>query len=235
MDNYLSNKAKMYGASSKYLHDNSTLVNSIPGFAESLAEFDENLALIETQEVNRTKTSQGKTEVKHSSEYDMIVEAINVASSLRAYASKNKLAELKMTSKISLRKLARMKEIDQVTKCSQIYDEAKKLENALAGEGLTPADVALLKTKIDEYKSAGKTRDSSVASRKGIRINIIDLFDEQDELLEEQLDSFVNKFIKTDKQFYDGYYAARLVKEYGVRHNKKPGAENEGNSPAPSA
>ena len=53
----------------------------------------------------------------------------------------------------------------------------------------------------------------------------------QNELLEDQLDSFVNKFIQKDKLFYDGYYAARQIKEYGVRHEKKE-ENNAANNPS---
>jgi len=97
----------------------------------------------------------------------------------------------------------------------------KKLENDLADYGLVPLEVASLKTKIDEFKASSKQRDSSVADKKGTGINIIDIIEEEDELLEDQLDRFVNKFIATDKLFYDSYYAVRQVKEYGVRHEKK--------------
>lgn len=221
MEKYQSNKIKMYGAAGKFLHDHQDKVDSIPRFKEALEEFDESLEVINEQEVHRNTASEGKTDVKHNAEEEMIIEAINAASSLRAYAAEKKNAELKSIVKTSVRKLARMKEIDLINKCTQIYNEAKKLENELADHGLVPSEIALLKTKIDGYRSSGGTRDSSVADRKGTRINIVDLINEQDDLLEEKLDSFVNKFIAKDKLFYDGYYSARQIKEYGVRHNKK--------------
>jgi hypothetical protein len=221
MEKYRSSKIKMFGATSKFLHDHQEQLNSIPQFGVVLGIFDSNLNLISDQEVYRNTTSEGKTDVKHNFEEEMVLEAVNVASTLRAYASDKKMTELKIIVKVSMRKLVRMKELDLVTKCTQIYNEAKKYENELANYGLVPSEVALLKTKIDEFKTSGVTRDSSVADRKGTGINIIDLVDEQDEILEDQLDSFVNKFMTKDKLFYDGYYAARQIKEYGVRHAKK--------------
>jgi hypothetical protein len=236
MEKYLASKIKMYGTSSKYLHNNQDKVDSIPRFKTALDEFDTNLALITGQEVHRNTTSEGKTEVKHDLEDEMILATVNVASTLLAYASEKKLPELKAISKISVRKFTRIKEIDLITKCTQIYNEAKKIENELADHGLLPSDIASLKSKIDEFRNAGTTRDSSVADRKGTGINIVDLIERQDELLEEQLDSFVNKFIAKDKLFYDGYYASRQIKEYGIRHIKKDDkdAGDAGSSSAPT-
>ncbi len=227
MDKYQSNKIKMFGTASKFLHDHQEKIDSIPRFKDALEEFDEGLKVINEQEVYRNTASEGKTDVKHNAEEEMIIEAINVASSLRAYAAEMKLAELKSIVKISIRKFSRMKEIDLINKCTQIYNEAKKIENALADHGLIPSEIALLKTKIDEYRNSGEKRDSSIADKKGTRINIVDLINELDELIEEKLDSFVNKFVAKDKLFYDGYYAARQIKEYGVRHNKKGEENNE--------
>ena len=98
MDQIQSNHVKMYKSSSSYLHDHPDQLNSIPRFAEALGEFDANLALINSQEVHRNTTSEGKTEVKHNVEEELIYAAIDVVSSLRAYAAKQNLTELKVYS-----------------------------------------------------------------------------------------------------------------------------------------
>jgi len=126
MEKYRSSKVKMFGATSKFLHDHPEQVNRYPRFGAALADFDKNLDLIGDQEVYRNTTTEGKTDVKHNFEEEMILAAFEASSSMCAYASDKKKPELKSIVKVSMRKLARTKELDLVTKCVQIYNEAKK-------------------------------------------------------------------------------------------------------------
>jgi hypothetical protein len=209
-----------------YLTEHPTQLNSIAEFPVSLTTFLNILKEIKSAEVVRKTATQGKTDVKYAAEEELIKSAVNVALSLRAFGRKKNLPELKSIADVNSRKLERMKDVDLITKCSQLYNEAKKIKPAdLEPFGLSAEEIEDLKLKNDSYEAASGTRDSSVATRVGSGKNVIDLINEDDDILEEELDKFVEKFAEKDKTYYDGYQAARVIKNLGVRHNGKDDEE----------
>jgi hypothetical protein len=228
----------MYDTVGIYLTERPAQLNLIAEFPNSLADFIAKVKEIKSLEVARQSATSGKTDSKYLAEDALIKSTANVASSLAAYARKKNLPELKSIVDVSARKLDRMKEVDLIAKCTQIYNEAKKIAiTELTGYGLTAEEIEDVKTKADVFTEASGKRNSSVAERSGTGLNIIDLFNEADDILEEELDKFANKFIDSDKAYYDGYYAARNIKDLGKRHNDKddeqPNDTNTPNTPTP--
>ena len=216
-----SNKIAMYDAVIVYLKEHPDQLNSIAEFPLSLTQFESTVQEIKAKEVVRQGAAAGKTDVKYLAEEALIQSAVGVASSLFAYAKKRGLTELKVITDISARKLDRMKEADLITKCTQIYNETKKVETDIAGFGLGSREIETLKARIDAYSAAAGKRDSSIADRIGTGSSIVELFNKADDILEDEIDRFTEKFINRDKTFYDGYNAARNIKDLGKRHNGK--------------
>ena len=88
-----------------------------------------------------------------------------------------------------------------MSKCKQICDAAKIVEAELTPYGVTSAMVTELKAKIDGFGISVGDRDASVAKRKGAGITLVELFNEADDILEEELDRFVDKFKNKDNSF----------------------------------
>ena len=78
-----------------------------------------------------------------------------------------------------------------------------------------------MKSRTEAYSSDSGKKDSSLAERVGTGASIIDMFNEIDDILENELDKFVNKFNKKGKTFYEGYYAAGNIKDLGKHYNSK--------------
>lgn len=217
-----SNKILMYDAVNTYLMDYPVLLNSIPEFFLSFKDFGERVKAVKAMEVVRQGATDGKTDAKYAAEDALINAAINIASSLTTYACKKNLPELKSIANVSTRKLDRMKEVDLIAKCTQIYNEVKKIPAAdLTSFGLTQEETEDLKSRTEAYSTTSGKRDSSLAERVGTGVSIIDMLNEIDDILDNELDKFVNKFIEKEKTFYEGYYAARNIKDLGKHHNSK--------------
>jgi hypothetical protein len=45
-----------------------------------------------------------------------------------------------------------------------------------------------------------------------------ELFDAADDLLNEELDKFMEIIKRSESEFYDKYFAARIIKDTGIRH-----------------
>jgi hypothetical protein len=214
-----SNKVRMYKAVGVYLEKYPSQVNSIPEFFVTLGNFKTKVERITTLDVVKEGITSGKTEAKYLAEQQLIKSAVNTASSLFTYARKNNLTELISIAGISARKLDRMKEVDLIIKCKQLYTEAKKISaTVLKNFGLSSEEIEDLNAKADAFEKAIGERGSAGAEKAGTDINISDLFKEVDDRLDNDLDVYARKFIDKDKAFYDGYTAAREIKDLGVHH-----------------
>ena len=213
-----SNKLTMFEAVINYLEERTGIVNSIAEFAVSFTEFKTAAKSISEKEVERQTASAGKTNAKYSAEEELIDSTVDVGAGLFTYSRKNKIAESKELSDISERKLGRLKDVDLLNKCTQVYNAAKNVESELAPFGVTAELVEGLRSKIAAFELSIGDRNASAAKRKGAGKTVVEMFNEADDILEEELDRFVDKFKTRDTDFYEGYYAARNIKNLGVRH-----------------
>ena len=62
-----------------------------------------------------------------------------------------------------------------------------------------------------------------MAERSAARIALAELFDNADETLKKDLDKLIELVKKDAPQFYNAYYAARVIKDLG--HRSRPKAE----------
>jgi hypothetical protein len=223
-----SNRLTMYNTVLKYLKDRMSIVNTIAQFVISLTDFGTTVGKISQKEVERQTVSTGKTTAKYSAEEELIDLTIDVAAGLFTYSRKNNKPEMKELSDTSVRKLDRLKDVDLLTKCTQIYDAAKIVENELIPYGVNPELVAELKEKIDGFDISLGNRNASFAKRIGAGSTLVEMFNEADDILEEELDHFVDKFKKKNNSFYVEYWAARNIRNLGVRHNppEEPGKQS---------
>jgi hypothetical protein len=75
-----------------------------------------------------------------------------------------------------------------------------------------------LEGKIQAFSSSIGQRESSVAERMGARGNLMELFDVADKTLTEELDRLMELVRGSQTQFYNEYFAARVIKDLGTRH-----------------
>lgn len=85
-----------------------------------------------------------------------------------------------------------------------------------------------LKAKVEAYRTALGVRERSVAERMEARTTMQDHFYKIDEILEEEIDPAMELIRATNTQFYNEYFALRVVKDTGIRHRPEP-------APAPAA
>ncbi len=84
--------------------------------------------------------------------------------------------------------------------------------------GITAAVIDELKARTAAYNTAPGQKESSIAERKGVRGSMNDLFYTVDELLTEEFDRYMELLRPTETEFYNKYFAARVVNDTGIRH-----------------
>jgi hypothetical protein len=147
---------------------------------------------------------------------------VPVASALFVQGTTQKQVELKEKANVSESALRKMRDTELVGKASSIL--------SLAGYAISPEMLADLGGKIQAFSSSVGQRESDVAERMGACGNLMELFDVADRTLTEELDRLMELVRGSQTQFYNEYFAARVIKDLGTRHRpaqptaSKPGA-----------
>jgi hypothetical protein len=110
---------------------------------------------------------------------------------------------------------------------SEIADVAAGNSQGISPVGITAEKIADLKAKAEAYTTSIGARESSIAGRKGARGALNEFFSNIDEQISEEIDNYMELIRPAEPEFYNKYYAAKTIKETGVRHRQE--------EPAPAA
>jgi hypothetical protein len=172
----------------------------------------------------------GKVAAKVQAEDQLVGALIPIASALFVHAGARKDPELKQKSDISETALRRVRDTELVAKASSLLKTANQYASALGDFGVTPAMLTECQSKLDAFNASIGQSESGAAERVAARTNLLELFDVADKTLTEELDRLMELVRGSQTQFYNEYFAARVIKDLGVRHRpvqvtaSKPGA-----------
>lgn len=214
-----TNKLNMFETVIGYLNVNADTVNTVAQFTLSFEDFKTAVEAIKIKEQERQTVTSGKTDAKYNAEEELLDHAASVASGLFTYARKTDKIDIKNIADITSGKLAKLKDQDLLNRCKQIFDAAKIFEVELAPFGVTAKMLTSLQLIIPEFENSIKEREAAAATRVGAGSTIVELFNNADEILEEELDRFTENLKSANSPFFDGYQAARVIKDIGIRHD----------------
>jgi hypothetical protein len=192
-------------------------------------EFGTTLTAIHMKSSEVDTATTGKVAMKYQAEDDMIALLVPIASCLFVYAKKKGNAELMEKARVTEYVLRRIRDTELASRAETIAALAEENTANLIPANITSDMIADLKIQLDAYRNALGVRERSVAERKGARITMQDHFYKMDEILGEEIDPAMELIRASNAQFYNEYFALRVVKDTGVRHNKPEPA------PAPAA
>jgi hypothetical protein len=218
MNKRQENKFTMYEGIFTFLRTNTETVNSVPMLKDSVDEFSSVIVALRLKSTEVSNTSTGKTAVKSQAEDDLVSILLPVAAGLFVFAKKQNNVELKEKAKLTESHLRTIRDTELASKGDMIATLAIGQVDNLVRAGVTEEMIADLNAKVQAYRSALGARESSVAERMGARTTMEDLFAKVDGILEEEIDPAM-ELIRTSKtQFYNEYFALRVIKDMGVRH-----------------
>ena len=225
MNKRQENKLTMYEGLLTLLQANSAKGASITGYSDAVTQFSSLLTELKGKSAEVDSVSVGKTAMKSDAGDALIAALLPVCSALYVYGRKQNSEEIRGRVSVTEARLQTMRDTELASFGSGVADLATANAAGIAPMGITADKITDLKTKADAYDAAIGARESSVADRKGARGTMSDLFDQVDELLNEEFDRYMELLRSTETEFYNKYFAARVIKDTGVRHRA--------NAPAP--
>lgn len=216
------NKLTMYKAVVNVAGSDTGTTSRVPAFADTLTRFQDLVSRIERTAREATTATAGKTVLKIATEGELIDKTVAVSSALSAFASQQRdvgLYEKAMVQRSTLRDL---RDTEFPLHCKAIYELALGYEAELAQYGVSKEDIATLGDSISAFDTALTGQQGSTAIRTGGLKNLVELFGEADRILGEQMDKMVEVMRGYSREFYNRYFASRVIKDIGVRHEPEP-------------
>jgi hypothetical protein len=152
--------------------------------------------------------------------------AFKMASGLTAFASRNGNIELKSKIDYSEAELIDLRQNKLLEAANEIYALALMHQSAIIPFGIEPTDLEQLKGLIEQFRLNIPEARNVVGSRQSAGKSMRQLFSQSDMLLEDQLDRMIEKYRSSNPDFYEEYKIARMIVDYGIRHEKKKEVAN---------
>jgi hypothetical protein len=217
-------KRTMFSAVLTLLEQNQQKVSGVTGFSTSVAAFKSLLEKIDLKAKEKDEATAGKTAQKHAAEELLIPAVMQVSSALFLHARMNEDYELRGKTDFRESTLTRMRDTDLATKTESILALAKQYAKELEAYGVTAQEITDLENKIQAYREALGKSASSIPERKGARETMEGLIREADEVLEEELDRYMERLRTSEPEFYFTYCDATYIRLTGIRHEKTTAA-----------
>ncbi len=219
------NKFAMIKAVYSVLTASSAEYASLPAMAAATALLGSMIEEIKKKEKERNESAEGKRGARDAAQTALINAVYPIACSIGAYASEKKNVELAEKAKVTKSELQRLRPADLSLKANSIHDLANSLLQELAGHGVTEAVLANALAKDASFNEAvGGVNTGSTGQSAAISA-VENLFKEGDVLLHERLDKLMEVLKEDHLQFYDAYFAARVIKDLGTGHSNGGGTE----------
>lgn len=228
MNKTWENRLSMYHGVDTVLTENAPLYAELAALVAASKSFSDLLAKLGAKSIEVDEATKGKTRTKAQAEDDLVDVLMPVGSALWAYATASRDTEMAARTRINDSMLRRVRDTELLGKAKGVHAEAAAKLAGLADYGITQPTLDDLSAKIEAYSAALGNRESSVAERIGAREALAGLFAEADSVLE-QIDAIMELMRANSVQFYNEYFAARVIKDVGIRHRaEEPAAEPQG-------
>lgn len=204
-------KFKMYRVIEAWCDNNVAITSLNAAFTVALGDFKVKIVAIDAMAQQREVPITGIAVDKSSSKQQMCEAAADTAALVYAFAATRGDATLKAEVNFSVSELMRMRESSLAERCQAIHDTGAANLAALNDYGVTAAKLTALQTLIDAFTAETPKPRTAIAERKTETANLVALFKDADQILEERMDKLVVAFKAADPDFVSTYDAARRV------------------------
>ena len=219
MRKHEKNRYAMYNGVIAHLEKNSSIYSENEEFVNHRDTFKTATEEIGLKEDVRSKATTGKTLEKRVTRESVTIQALGFAGALCAYARKAKNITLAESTKLSKTKLDAFRDDVLVIELNSIKENAVNYRAALEKYDIPPAKLENFVNNIAQYSKALGAKSTGGTLKTGAVKSLTTLFKEAGIVLD-SIDRLMENYRDTNKEFYDSYKAARVIKNLGIRHEE---------------
>lgn len=213
------NKLAMYRAVVAVFDVHQPAIEPFLPLKEAVASFKSNLSAITSRNQEHSGTT-GATAAKNTAITVMAEKGYSIANALYLYGRKTGDEELKTACKLTQSDFNHFNEPDLVKCCTTILSLAQTHATELVTYRITSEVITSLQTALETYRKKSDKKEDTSAGSKAAREVLFQLFASIDETLKEDIDRLMDGVKSDNIDFYNKYFAARVIKDIGGSHPK---------------
>ena len=201
-----------------YLDDHSTGYEDNEEFNEHISSFKSALQEIAGKEDERSKATLGKVKNKTNLRKSVTNQALAISGAIYAFAKKT--GNVSLTESVKYRKtdFNKFRDAGLEIELRSLKDIASQFNAEISRYGISEDNINAFENEINKYSAALGDKNTGSATKQGAKKSMKSMFITADSLVD-SIDRFMENYKISDRDFYDGYKAARVVKDLGIRHN----------------
>lgn len=222
-----TNKLTMFHAVDAVLVAHQPVIDAFAPLGEAVTNFRTNLNGITSRNLEHSKT-RGLTAAKRNALDVMADNGYSIANALFTLGRKIKDEELKTTCRFAKSDFMHFSEPELEKCCTKLLELAQKHATDLAIYKISNEKITNLQASLETYRKKSDIKDEKSAGSKAAREVLYQLFNSIDETLKEDLDRLMEMVKSDNVDFYNKYFAARVIKDIGGSHSKSDKGSNAG-------
>jgi hypothetical protein len=208
----------MFEATLAFLDTNNALWSGTAAFADAVNRARSGVTAIDTAASTQQTPTTGVTTDKAQARADLEDKTLEIADQVAALAVKNKDNDLAAQVDVTKSSLDRMVDSDLESTAERVGNLASANLAALAPYGVTAADVTTLTALRTAYQNIKTSPREVAAARAAQTASLPQLIANARSIFRNEIDKMVTRFRKTNPDFYNGYFAARVIVNRAASH-----------------
>lgn len=222
-----SNKLSMFEAVAAVLDNSGRILAGFPIITTIRTELTALIEKIKNADKTIETASSGKTDAKEEARKKLSALLLTLANSLYVYAKRKSLPDLQAICNVTKSGLKKLKENEFATKAGIIIDKLNEQKANLADYAITEEKITVLTEAYSHFQYTADTKDTGEAKRIAAHEEVEDLFEDTMDLFEDELDGLMENIKTTNAEFYNAYFAARVIKDLGGQKTNTNNAQEQ--------
>jgi hypothetical protein len=204
------NRINMVTATSGVIQKYKNTWKDHEAFAEGVETLGE-ITVATDEQIEIAQGNPGAKKMKETVRKNLGTSACEVIGAVGSYATKIYDPELLAKVGYSESNVTAGKTSDVVARCKAIWGAAMEVVDDLPKFGITPAKLALFKKRIDAFDAVKVAPRQNRVKKSAASQLVRGLVRDSVSILRDQLDGLMIQFKDADPNFYEEYFAARVV------------------------
>jgi len=216
------NKYTMYKSLLTVLDENREKIGESEGLKTLSAELAEIIGKISETDNRYKNLSKGATSDKYNSKDSLIASLLKTGNVLYVYAKRTDNFPLKEKCDLTESQLKRIRENELLQKAKTVVENAELNAGEIAPfHKEINEDLKNLKELLTAFEGSINNQSSKSTEKQASREALTEGFKKADDIIKDQLDPLIELIREKDIDIYNQYYAARTIKDLGVRKTVK--------------
>lgn len=211
----------MFQTTVDYLDIQNAVWSGTPAFVDAVTRAKAGIAAIDTASDKQQTPTTGITGDKQTLRDDLEAKTLAIADQLSALAAKNNDSNLGAKVEMSKSSLDKMDDSTLEQTAERVVGLANDNIAALADFDITAADVTALEAARAAFANAKTSPRVATGDRKAQTESLPVLIGNVRSILRNEIDKMVTKK-KSNTDFYNGYFAARVIVNRAATHKTTP-------------